>query len=360
MDSLAIIKNAKEVLAALDTAKAEEHSFDLEAKQLKKRLDAEMQMVSDSIRRTVTERRDEIVEDYRKESVKVQERQKKVRTQRNKAKAVGVKNRIEEETADLWEENRRLKRELNSRMKKDKVPSFCNTTYYYALYFTKGWKEILLLIATFAAAIFVIPCGIYWLIPGRKVVHLVVIYIVAVIVFFGGYVLVGNLTKDRYIRTLKEGRKIRDVIVNNRRRIRTITRSIEKDQDDQAYQLEDYDQRLELLTDELQDIERRKESALRQFDNVTEKKIAEEIQANSQAQIDELNEGIAQAEEMCEQRQALIKSLNLKITDEYMPYLGKEFLEPTALDGLAKLIMSGEAANLTEAKTLYAERKNNR
>ena len=33
MDSLTIIKKAKEVLAALDSAKAEEHSFDLEAKQ---------------------------------------------------------------------------------------------------------------------------------------------------------------------------------------------------------------------------------------------------------------------------------------------------------------------------------------
>ena len=103
MDSLTIIKKAKEVLAALDSAKAEEHSFDLEAKQLKKRLDAEMQMVSDTTRRTVTERRDEIVENYRKESAKVLERQKKVRAERNKAKAAGVKTRIEEETADLWE-----------------------------------------------------------------------------------------------------------------------------------------------------------------------------------------------------------------------------------------------------------------
>lgn len=357
MDSLTIIKKAKEVLAALDSAKAEEHSFDLEAKQLKKRLDAEMQMVSDTTRRTVTERRDEIVENYRKESAKVLERQKKVRAERNKAKAAGVKTRIEEETADLWEENSRLKRELNSRMKKDKIPSYCNTTYYYALYFTKGWTEILLLIATFAAAFFVIPCGIYWLIPERKAIYLVLIYIVIVIIFFGGYVLIGNFTKDRHIRTLKEGRKIRDMISNNRRRIRTITRSIEKDQDDQFYQLEDYDQRLEQLTGELQDIERRKEAALRQFDNVTEKQIAEEIQGNSQAQINELNEGIAQAEEACEERQSLIQSLNLQLTDEYVPYLGKEFMEPAALDALKKLIESGDAANLTEAKVLYIEQR---
>lgn len=358
MDSLTIIKRAKEVLAALDTARAEEHGFDLEAKQLKKRLDAEWQMVSDTTRQTVAERRDEIVENYRKEAAKVQDRQKKVRTERNKAKAAGVKTRIEEETADLWEENRRLKRELISRLKKDKIPAFCNTTYYYALYFTRGWKEIFLLIATFVMAFFVIPCGIYWTIPEKKTVYLVVIYIVTVVVFFGVYVLIGNLTKDRHIKTLRDGRKIRDMIATNRRRIRTIIRSIEKDQDEQLYALEDYDQRLDLLNDELQDIERRKEAALRQFDNVTEHKIAEEIQENSQEQIDTLNAGIHAANEACEQRQALIQSLNLQLTDEYVPYLGKEFMDSTVLSALEKLIKSGEAANLTEAKSLYSEQKN--
>lgn len=356
MDSLTIIKQTKEVLAALETAKAEEHSFDLEAKQLKKRLDAEKQMISDAIRQTVTERRDEIAENYRKEAAKVQDRQKKVRSERSKAKAAGVKNRIDEETADLWEENRRLKRELNHRMKQDKVPLFCNTFYYYALYFTRGWLEALVLGVTFLLAFFVIPCGIYFLIPERKALYLVFIYIAVLVIFFGLYILIGNMTKDKHISALKDGRKIRDMIAKNRKRIRTITRSIEKDRDEGVYQLEDYDQRLDQLSEELQDIERRKEAALRQFDGVTVKEIKQEIEGNSRSQVESLNEGIAVARAECEQRQALIQSLNLKLTDEYVPYLGKEFLEPEALSGLEQLIADGEAANLTEAKTLYIER----
>ncbi|MBQ8815437.1 MAG: hypothetical protein IJZ85_13190 [Lachnospiraceae bacterium] len=355
MDSLTIIKNAKEVLAALEAAKAEEQSFDLEAKQLKKRLDAEKQMVSDTIRQTVTERREEIEENYRKETAKVQERQKKVRAERSKAKAAGVKTRIQDETADLWEENRRLKKELSVRVRQNKIPAFCNTFYYFALYFTRGWLEALVLLLTFLLAFLVIPCGIYYLIPERRALYLVFIYIAAVVIFFGLYIGIGNYTKDRYIATLKECRKIRDVISANRRRIRTITRSIEKDRDEQLYQLEDFDERLGRLAGELQDIENRKMAALKQFDNVTVKMIKQEIEGNSQEQMDSLNAGIAAAKAQLEKRQECIRALNLKLTDEYIPYLGKEFMEPKALTGLEQILADGAAANLTEAKQLYIE-----
>lgn len=356
MDSLTIIKKANELLAELNQAKAEEQNYDLEVKQLKKRLEAEKQMISDSIRQTVNARREEIEDDYRQEATKIQEKQKKVRAQRNKAKAAGVKTRIQDETADLYEENRRLKKEMSTRMKQSKVPSFCNNAYYYALYFTRGWKEWLILLATVLLAFLAFPCGIYYLIPNHQSWHLVVIYIVVVLLFFGAYLVVGNRTKDPHIEVLKECRKIRDVMATNRRRIRTITRSIEKDQDEKLYQLEEYDARLQELDEELRETNRRKGDAIRQFNSVTVKQIQQEIEGSSRKQIESLDEGIATAKAQLDQRQAKIKSLNFKLTDEYVPYLGKEFIDEKALKGLAELITSGEAANLTEAKNLYIQK----
>ena len=356
-DSLTIIRNAKEVLALLETAKADEHRYDLEVKQLKKRLDAEKQMISDAIRRTVTERREEIGDNYRREAEKVLGRQKKVRAERSKAKAAGVKSRIQDETADLWEENRRLKKELNARMRQNKVPAFCNTFYYFAIYFTKGWLDALVLIATFLMAFLVLPCGTYFLLPKRNALYLIFIYIAVVVLFFGLYVLIGNYTKDRHMETLKECRKIRDVISSNRRRIRAITRSIEKDRDEQLYELDDFDARLDKLNAELQDIEDKKAAALKQFDNVTVKKIKQEIEGNSQAQVDELNQGIEEAGAQLEQTQGRIRALNLKLTDEYIPYLGREFMEKKALSGLEQILVDGAASNLTEAKQLYLEQQ---
>lgn len=359
-EGLSLIKNAKEILAQLDTAKAEEQRFDLESKQVKKRLDNEHQLVSNTIRQTISARRGEIEETYRKESGKVLERQKKVRAERSKAKAAGVKSRIEEETADLHEENRRLKKELQLRMKQDKVPSYCNTTYYYAMYFTKGIVEIALLLLTLALVLFVIPCGIYYFIPNRQVLYLLFIYIAVLILFFGAYIVVGNLTKDKHMSTLREGRKLRDVMRNNRRRIRTITRTIEKDRDEAGYSLEDYDQRLKQISQELDRLAKAKEEALSQFDKVTVLQIESEITGNSKAKIDGLEADFRKAKENLEVSKAKVQELNLILTDKYIPYFGREYMNAKVLNTLAGYLESGQASNLTEAKNLYVELNSNR
>lgn len=359
-EGLSLIKNAKEVLAQLDTAKAEEQRFDLESKQLKKRLDNEHQLVSDTIRQTISARRGEIEETYRKENGKVLERQKKVKAERSRAKAAGVKSRIEEETADLHEENRRLKKELQLRMKQDKVPSYCNTTYYYAMYFTKGIVEIALLLLTLLLVFFGIPLGIYYLIPNRQILYLLFIYIAVLVLFFAAYIIVGNMTKDKHMSTLREGRKLRDVMRNNRRRIRTITRTIEKDRDEASYSLDDYDQRLREISRELDRLAKAKEDALLQFDKVTVLQIEREIAGNSQAKIDALEVDLKKAKENLEVSKSRVQSLNLTLTDKYIPYFGREYMNAKALNTLAGYLESGQAANLTEAKNLYVELNSSR
>ena len=354
-EGLSLIKNAKEVLAQLDAAKKEEQRFDLESKQLKKRLDAEQQLVSDTIRQTISARRGEIEETYRKESGKVLDKQKKVKVERSKAKAAGVKSRIEEETADLREENRRLKKELQMRMKQSKVPSCCNTTFYYAMYFTKGVVEAALLILTLAMVFFVVPLGIYWLIPARQMVHLLFIYIAVLVLFFGAYIVIGNLTKDKHMNTLREGRKIRDVMRNNRRRIRAITRTIEKDRDEAGYSLDDYDHSLRQIDQEIDRLAKAKEDALAQFDRVTVLEIEREISGNSQAKIEGLETDLEKSKANLEVSKAKVQEFNLTLTDKYIPYLGREYMNAKALNTLAGYLENGQAANLTEAKNLYVE-----
>ncbi len=354
-EGLNLIKNAKEILAQLDTARAEEQKFDLESKQLKKRLDHEHQLVSDTICQTISARRSEIEETYGKESGKIQEQQKKVKAERSKAKAAGVRSRIEEETADLHEENRRLKKELQLRMKQDKVPTYCNTAYYYAMYFTRGLVELALLLLTIALVFFIIPLGIYYLIPDRQILHLLFIYVAVLVLFFAAYIIIGNLTKDKHMSTLREGRKIRDVMRNNHRRIRTITRTIEKDRDEARYSLEDYDQQLKQIGRELDRLTKAKEDALSQFDKVTVLQIEREISGNSQAKIDVLEAELKKATENLDVCKARVQSLNLTLTDKYIPYFGREYMNTKALNTLAGYLESGQAANLTEAKNLYIE-----
>ena len=78
---------------------------------------------------TIKKRRSEIDTSYDKEIAKGQERLKKARTQREKAKNKGMKERIAEETSELREHNRDLQIQMKTMFQKDKVPVFCRTLH---------------------------------------------------------------------------------------------------------------------------------------------------------------------------------------------------------------------------------------
>ena len=65
--------------------------------------------MTDAISLTVKKRMEEINGSYDKEIAKGQDRLKRVRSKREKAKSQGVKERIEEETKELRDDNRELK-----------------------------------------------------------------------------------------------------------------------------------------------------------------------------------------------------------------------------------------------------------
>ena len=217
-----------------------------------------------------------------------------------------------------------------------------------------------MLLVTLAMVFFGIPMGIYWLIPNREMEHLLIIYITVLVLFFGAYIVVGNLTKDKHMGTLREGRKIRDVMRNNRRRIRTITRTIEKDRDEAGYSLDDFDQRLRQIDQELDRLAKAKEDALTQFDRVTVLEIEREITGNSQAKIEALETDLKKSKEKLEVSKAKVQEFNLTLTDKYIPYLGRDYMNTKALNALAGYLENGQAVNLTEAKNLYVELNSNR
>ena len=104
------------------------------AKQLKEQGERQekKKAVTDSVNQTIKKRRSEIDSSYDKEIAKGQERLKKARTQREKAKNKGMKERIAEETSVLREHNRDLQVQMKTMFQKDKVPGILP---YYILLF---------------------------------------------------------------------------------------------------------------------------------------------------------------------------------------------------------------------------------
>ena len=203
-----------------------------------------------------------------------------------------------------------------------------------------------------------VPCGIYFLLlQQRQMWYLAAVYCLDVLLFGGLYVLVGNKTRLRYQDALKRGRAIRNTLRANRKKIRVITHTIQKDGNEDIYDLEKYDDEIACVEQELSEITTRKKDALNTFESVTKNIISDEIVASHKSHLDDLKQALEDTSLALRNLENSIKEQNIRITDTFGPYLGKEFLEPDRLSELSRIIQSGTASNITEAITVYNETK---
>ena len=210
-------------------------------------------------------------------------------------------------------------------------------------------QERLIGFITFLICFLVLPCGIYFLLPDRKIWYLVLVYFADIIIFGGLYVTIGNRSRSRYHDALKQGREIRNLLNSNEKKIKVITHSIEKDGNEDIYDLEKYDDEIACAQQELSDIAAKKKDAISSFENVTRNIIADEIEGNHRAEIEEKEQKLQEVNDSLAQLESSIRQQNIHITDTFGPYLGKEYLNTDKLLGLSKLIQSGTASNITEA-----------
>ena len=184
-DYVKFLADARDAVYRLNNDQTTAKQLKEQGERQEKELAAAKKAVTDSVNQTIKKRRSEIDSSYDKEIAKGQERLKKARTQREKAKNKGMKERIAEETSELREHNRDLQIQMKTMFQKDKVPVFCRTTFYYSLYYARGLKERLIGFITFLICFLVLPCGIYFLLPDRKIWYLVLVYFADIIIFGG-------------------------------------------------------------------------------------------------------------------------------------------------------------------------------
>lgn len=348
-ECLAFLNEAREALDELSLLMDREEQMKQDELRLERALEGEQKAVSDEIRQTVKVRRDEINASYDKEIDKAQERLKKVRSKREKAKSAGIKERIANETAALEDENRDMRVQLKTLTKRGHAPWYCRTKLYYSLFFPRHLKEYGTLLLYVLVCFLAVPCGIYLLIPERKPLYLAVVYLADVVLFGGSYIAVGNRTKLLYTETLREGRQILDQIYGNNRKIKVITSTIRKDRNESLYNLEKYDDEISQLQQELNEVAAQKKDALNTFENVTKTILADEIEHNHQDTMEQLRKEYDQVRDELKDAMQQVKTRRLYVTDHYGVHLGKEFLDPLKIAELCTIVQNGQAVNVSEA-----------
>ena len=151
------LKNVRGLVEARDKIRNELISLGNEKQRLEKDVLAEEKQLADTIESTVKKRREQVVSNFDKELNKSQDRLKKVRNDREKAKDRKMAERIKGETAHLVMENKNTHEEIRTYFKQKGVPGFMDNGFLYALYFPRTTKEFGIIILTLLMCVVVIP-----------------------------------------------------------------------------------------------------------------------------------------------------------------------------------------------------------
>ncbi len=107
-DVKTFLEDARQAVVELAEFEKQEETLAQEEKKRLRVLETERKAVADAVNSTVKKRRDEIEKSYDDELGKLQDKLKRTRTRREKAKNQGIKERIKEETQELHAHNREL------------------------------------------------------------------------------------------------------------------------------------------------------------------------------------------------------------------------------------------------------------
>ncbi len=352
-DYSVFLQQARETVVELQDLEQRRDAAAEKLRQDMRLLENEKKAADDEIRRMTKKRLDSITSGYDKQISKSQDRLRKAKNRRESAKGKGVKERIADETAGLREENRRIRLQIKTLFQEHNVPRICNTRLYYALFLPRWPMDLLILLLTVVICFFALPGGIYLLIPNRKPFMLLLLCAVCVLLFGVIYVLVGADTKSAHMDTLKEGREMRGQIRANQKKIRSVTRTIKRDLNEDVYDLGPYDDEIARLRQELSDLTSKKKEAVNTFETVTKNVIYDEIMESHSAKLETLSASVQQGDREYKELEAAVKDRELRLTERYAPYLGHEFLTTERLDALLDIMKNGNAVNLTDAIQVY-------
>ncbi len=333
-----------------------------EEKRLEKELAINKKNLKDDIEITVKKRRNEVSDKFDKEIDKDEDKLKKIRNQRSKAKDKGVKERISDETADLREQNRELRAGIKSSLKEEKLPAFCGWGYYFVLYFTKGFGEVFLCALTIIIMFLLLPTTVYILLPFEKVAQeyhvflfAVIFFVIFLIVFFT-YKIIGDQTKHKHKDALQSIRFLRDQIYSNNRQIRKISHSIRKDKNEEMYNLGDYDTKIQEIENDISIITQNKADALKSFDETTKPAIIQEIEGRELPRIQEIENKYNELSARHAELEDTVKQLGIKISTEYESYLDKNYTDTAKIDELISIMETGGANTIGDAIQVYKNR----
>ncbi len=352
-ESLQFLEEAKAAAEDIQDMKAESDDKAVQLKRLQKNLESEQKVVNDTITETVKKRRAETIKPFDSQLSDLQGQLKKEQSKREKARNVGVKTRIERETAQLTSESREITNRIKMISSRNGVPRYCSSSLFQIMAAPKGLKQIIVFLVVLVLAFLVVPVGA-WMIWGKQsTLWLIVAYVICILLFGGLYYLFIIRNKQMFNDELKEISLLRDERALKKDAIEKIARGIQEDKNDEVYNLSEFDIRIQELNNQISQTEQQKQSAAEQFDNFTQKEITDEIMGKNVERLEQMKNEVTNLSGDLEDLKSRLRNASMENTTRFETVLGSDFTKPVQIERLSNYIKSGQAYTIAEAKELY-------
>ena len=338
----------REALDAVNTLNADRQQLK-QYNETKRKLDKDLSTLTRNIEKekndTVRGKRQEIESGFDKQIRDVEREISDINSQRQKARADGVKNRIADSTAAPRQEIAGIKEQMNEYVKEQQAPSIMKSRAYYTLFSpinTADWIVDLVLAAIGVGAI---------ILAYVKQASLPVFLIVlgAVVALAAAYMAIAGKTKDRYHEVMVACKNMFREIALREKNIKELTKNIQNDKDDSAYDLGGFDNELQVKSQQKEALGAQKAEALDQFDNVTKNTLTGEIDAKYSEDLSTLQTRIAENTDAVNTFTERVAAGESGLNQAFADKLGAKNLSREKIERMIGLIDSGEVRSLHDA-----------
>lgn len=349
-----ILFTIKESLLELDGHKQKTTELEAEEDHLEQLILTKEKVIAEEITATLNARQEEVASSFDGQIDQKRMRLKKVKQKRDKQKNMKISERMEEETADLTKEKRKLLMEIKAVFKLNQIPRIWNNKLFFSLFMPGELSDFLTLFFVILVSL-AAPVGIYSFIPStsRKSWQLFLLYLLILGILICLFLLIHKKVKGTQEAALKEIRLIRNKLARNKKNINRVKRNIAKDEDESNYGLEKYDEEIKELEQQMTQIIEQKKEAIEGFESKTKKMITEEIKSRYAQELEQLKQKHIIAYEAYRKSEEKAKNFVLEISKRYEAFLGKDFMSLVMIDSLISIMENQEMKTISEALTYY-------
>ena len=345
------VNRAKQLLNDLDEAEKDKTRLTGELKQSEKAYSSMEKSVAEGITTALKKKKEEIAATYDRELSQYQDQIDVCKTERAKAKANAIAQRIQVETAPLNQQNQQLEAQIELKFKENKVPVVCKKRAISMLFFPKNSRDWTIDILVGVGLIFFIPLFFSLAISNRLV--LAFTFFVYVGALFTVYLYLLHKYMLKFAGVNEEVEELRKQIRINNKNKQLMTNRIKKSQDETGYNLGSFDDKITSIQQVMQNTVEKRQEALENFESEIRHQITADITAANKDELLGLQQEFESKRQELSDKKEEIEQIEKQLKEEYEPVFGKDLLYKQRLNKFDSFCQENADLSLEEALAQY-------